>query len=572
MVAATGEIKGNRVVVFASDATLQGGALGADGAHVIVEAYKSAMGSQLPIIGIWHSGGARLRDGVSSLSAFGEVFQSMITASGRIPQLSLVLGPTAGGGAYGPALTDVVVLAPNGRIFVTGPDVVKSVTGEKIDIATLGGPDAHRKNSGVAHVIAHSEEEAFAEIRDLASLFADQGLLNTDLVDEDLAKYVPAVTKRAYEVHPLVNAILDSDAEKLELLPMWAENMTTVLGRFGGRTVGVLANNPQHLGGVLDSSAGEKAARLRALLDDAELEKGRRVDASDVGFRLGPRLNAVGRLGHAKEAVELLITDDPARARTIVKTLADLNEQRRKMDREYFEQACARIDADPAIADAGAIVLADERWHEGVVGIVAAKISERHGKPAILMALRADGTAKGSGRSIEGLDILAAVKRVASDLMIRGGGHAYALGLTVRAEDVPEFTRRVSSECTALASGGAVGPIRRYDAEAEPAEMTATELKPLEILRPFGRGNPEPAFLIRNVRPVAAPTLFGSAKNHVEFFLPGGSRCIWWSAVDRSTVVRQGVPIDLIVKPSIEVYRGVRRVQLVVQDIRASQG
>ena len=220
------------------------------------------MGSQLPIIGIWHSGGARLRDGVSSLSAFGEVFQSMITASGRIPQLSLVLGPTAGGGAYGPALTDIVVLAPNGRIFVTGPDVVKSVTGEKIDIATLGGPDAHRKNSGVAHVIAPSEDEAFAEIRDLASLFADQGLLNTDLVDEDLSKFVPAATKRAYKVHPLVNAILDSDGEKLELLPMWAENMTTVLGRFGGRTVGVLANNPQHLGGVLDSSAGEKAARF----------------------------------------------------------------------------------------------------------------------------------------------------------------------------------------------------------------------------------------------------------------------------------------------------------------------
>jgi acetyl-CoA/propionyl-CoA carboxylase carboxyl transferase subunit len=262
MVAATGEIKGNRVVVFASDATLQGGALGADGAHVIVEAYKSAMGSQLPIIGIWHSGGARLRDGVSSLSAFGEVFQSMITASGRIPQLSLVLGPTAGGGAYGPALTDIVVLAPNGRIFVTGPDVVKSVTGEKIDIATLGGPDAHRKNSGVAHVIAHSEEEAFAEIRDLTSLFSDQGRLNTDLVDEDLAMYVPAATKRAYEVHPLLNAILDSDGEKLELLPMWAENMTTVIGRFGGRTVGVLANNPQHLGGVLDSSAAEKAARF----------------------------------------------------------------------------------------------------------------------------------------------------------------------------------------------------------------------------------------------------------------------------------------------------------------------
>jgi acetyl-CoA/propionyl-CoA carboxylase carboxyl transferase subunit len=186
----------------------------------------------------------------------------MVTASGRIPQLSLILGPAAGGGAYGPALTDIVVLAPEGRIFVTGPDVVKSVTGEKIDIATLGGPDAHRKNSGVAHVIAHSEEEAFNEIRDVTSLFANQGLMSTNITDTDLSVHVPDAHKRSYEVHPLIDAILDADAEKLELLPMWAENMTTVLGRLGGATVGVIANNPAHIGGVLDSSAGEKAARF----------------------------------------------------------------------------------------------------------------------------------------------------------------------------------------------------------------------------------------------------------------------------------------------------------------------
>ena len=139
------------------------------------------MGAQVPVIGIWHSGGARLSDGVASLNAFGEVFQAMVTASGRIPQLSLVLGPTAGGGAYGPALTDVVVLAPEGRIFVTGPDVVKSVTGDVVDMALLGGPEAHSKNSGVAHVIAPSEEIAFSEIQDLVSLFANQGLMATDL-------------------------------------------------------------------------------------------------------------------------------------------------------------------------------------------------------------------------------------------------------------------------------------------------------------------------------------------------------------------------------------------------------
>jgi acetyl-CoA/propionyl-CoA carboxylase carboxyl transferase subunit len=262
MIAATGLIKGNKVVVFASDATIKSGALGVAGAEVIVKAYKEAMAAQLPIIGIWHSGGARLSDGVSSLNAFGEVFQSMILASGRIPQLSLVLGPTAGGGAYGPALTDVVVLAPDGRIFVTGPDVVKSVTGEDIDIASLGGPEAHSKNSGVAHVIAASEQEAIDDIRDLTSLFADQGHMKTNLENVDLSSFVPEVTKRAYDVHPLVDALLDKGAEKIELLPVWAENMTTVLGRLGGRTVGVVANNPQHIGGVLDSAAAEKAARF----------------------------------------------------------------------------------------------------------------------------------------------------------------------------------------------------------------------------------------------------------------------------------------------------------------------
>jgi acetyl-CoA/propionyl-CoA carboxylase carboxyl transferase subunit len=186
----------------------------------------------------------------------------MILASGRIPQLSLVIGPTAGGGAYGPALTDIVVLAPEGRIFVTGPDVVRSVTGEDIDMASLGGPEAHSKNSGVAHVIAATEEEAFEEIRDVTALFANQGHMNTDLEDFDLASFVPDVSQRSYDVHPLINAILDKDCEKLELLPVWAKNMETVLGRLGGRTVGVIANNPVYIGGVLDSAAAEKAARF----------------------------------------------------------------------------------------------------------------------------------------------------------------------------------------------------------------------------------------------------------------------------------------------------------------------
>ena len=262
MVAVTGDIKGNKVVVFASDATIKSGALGVEGSKVIVTAYKAAMGAQVPIIGIWHSGGARLSDGVASLDAFGEVFQSMISASGRIPQLSLVLGPTAGGGAYGPALTDIVVLSPEGRIFVTGPDVVKSVTGEDTDMALLGGPEAHRKNSGLAHIIAADEDEAINDIRTLTDLFSNQGFMNAEVKDIDLAAFVPQSKVRTYEVHPLVEAILDTDAEHIELLSMWAPNMTTVLGRLGGATVGVLASNPAHIAGALDAAAGEKAARF----------------------------------------------------------------------------------------------------------------------------------------------------------------------------------------------------------------------------------------------------------------------------------------------------------------------
>lgn len=262
MIAVTSTIKGNKAVIFASDATIKSGALGVEGSKVIVTAYKAAMGAQVPVIGIWHSGGARLSDGVASLAAFGEVFQAMISASGRIPQLSLVLGPTAGGGAYGPALTDVVVLAPEGRIFVTGPDVVKSVTGEDIDMELLGGPEAHKKNSGLAHIISTTEEEAIANIRDLTALFANQGFMNSDVKDLDLSVFVPASKVRSYEVRPLIDGILDKESERIELLAMWAPNMTTIIGRLGGATVGVLANNPAYIGGVLDAAAGEKAARF----------------------------------------------------------------------------------------------------------------------------------------------------------------------------------------------------------------------------------------------------------------------------------------------------------------------
>lgn len=265
MLAATGTIDGCRVVAFCSDPTVMGGAMGMDGCDVVVRAYERAMADRVPIIGIWHSGGARLAEGVLSLHAVGRIFHAMTTASGIIPQISIVLGFAAGGAAYGPALTDVVILSPEGRIFVTGPDVVRSVTGEDVDMLRLGGPDTHSRRSGVVHVVADDEAHAMTQGRLITTLFASQGSLG-EVVDTDLASYLPESPKRAYDVHPLVNGLLD-EGSSIELHARWAPNISVTLGRLGGRTVGVIANNPLRLGGCLDSLSAEKAARFVRMCD-----------------------------------------------------------------------------------------------------------------------------------------------------------------------------------------------------------------------------------------------------------------------------------------------------------------
>jgi acetyl-CoA/propionyl-CoA carboxylase carboxyl transferase subunit len=266
VLAGVGRVGGSPVVVFASDATVQGGAMGTAGCRHIVEAYDIAMRDRSPIIGFWHSGGARLRDGVESLDAIGRVFTAMTVASGRVPQLSVVLGPAAGGAAYGPALTDIVILAPNGRVFVTGPEVVRSVTGEDVDMARLGGPEVHGRRSGVVHVVAETEDAAYEKTRELTELLGRQGRFSPDPVPEfDLSSVLPENLKRAYDVHPIVDGLLDGPG--VELHAKWAPNIVTTLGRMSGRTVGVIANNPMRLGGCLDSTSAEKAARFVRMCD-----------------------------------------------------------------------------------------------------------------------------------------------------------------------------------------------------------------------------------------------------------------------------------------------------------------
>jgi acetyl-CoA/propionyl-CoA carboxylase carboxyl transferase subunit len=266
--AVRGTINGAPVTAFATDALKMGGAMGSEGCRHVVDAIDLAVRERIPVIGLWHSGGARLAEGVEALHAVGLVFAAMIRASGRVPQLSVVLGPAAGGAAYGPALTDVVIMSLGGRVFVTGPDVVRSVTGENVDMESLGGPDTHGRRSGVVHIVTGSEAEALEAARAATTLLAAQGCFDLAKVgpDRDLGALLPDNIKRAYDVHPLVEGVLD-EATFLELHARWAPNIVTGLGRLTGRTVGVIANNPLRLGGCLDSPSAEKAARFVRMCD-----------------------------------------------------------------------------------------------------------------------------------------------------------------------------------------------------------------------------------------------------------------------------------------------------------------
>ena len=301
VLSARGLIDGTPVIAFATDATRMGGAMGTEGCRHIVEAIDLAVRERVPVLGLWHSGGARLAEGVVALDAVGQVFAAMVRASGRVPQISVVLGPAAGGAAYGPALTDIVIMSGAGRIFVTGPEVVRSVTGEEVDMERLGGPEPHGRRSGVVHVTTKDDDGAMRTARELAALLGHQGRVSpADTVDEsgeghDLAALMPAAANRAYDVKPVVNALLDSPG--VELHSKWAPNVVTTLGRFAGRTVGVIANNPLRLGGCLDSSSAEKAARFVRMCDSLGVPLIVLVDVPGYLPGLGQEWDGVVRRG-----------------------------------------------------------------------------------------------------------------------------------------------------------------------------------------------------------------------------------------------------------------------------------
>lgn len=270
VLAVRGRVDGVPVIAYCTDATRSGGALGAEGAIRIVSAIDRAVHDRCPVVGLWHSGGAMLADGVESMDGVGQMFAAMTRASGRVVQLSVVLGPAAGAAAYGPALTDLVVMSGAGRMFVTGPDVVRSVTGQQIDMESLGGIEAHGRKSGVAHITVETEEAAFAKARLLVRLLARPGIFDPSRLDADgnPRELLPDSPRRAYDVKPLIRRLLDDDeAGFVELQARWAPNIVVGFGRLAGRTIGVVANNPLRKAGCLDSLSAEKASRFVRLCD-----------------------------------------------------------------------------------------------------------------------------------------------------------------------------------------------------------------------------------------------------------------------------------------------------------------
>jgi len=268
-----GTIDGRPVCVFAQDFTVFGGSLGEVFGEKVVKIMDLALKTGCPVIGINDSGGARIQEGVASLAMYGEIFYRNVQASGVIPQLSLIMGPCAGGAVYSPAITDFTIMVDKtSHMFITGPDVIKTVTGEDVAFEDLGGARSHNTKSGVAHYMADDENDAFDYARALLSYLPSNNLdpapiyggeLDLDLTETDLEldAIVPDSPNQPYDMHVVIEHVLD-EGEFCETQPLFAPNIICGFGRVEGHSVGVVANQPMQFAGTLNIDASEKAARF----------------------------------------------------------------------------------------------------------------------------------------------------------------------------------------------------------------------------------------------------------------------------------------------------------------------
>ncbi|MGM0687386.1 MAG: acyl-CoA carboxylase subunit beta [Promethearchaeati archaeon] len=271
-----GTINGRKVFVFSQDFTVFGGSLSEMFGKKICKVMDLALESGNPIIGLNDSGGARIQEGIKSLKSYCDVFRKNTHASGVIPQISAVMGPCAGGAVYSPAVTDFTLMVKEtAHMFITGPEVVKTVTGEEISFEELGGAMTHASKSGVAHLVSEDEDHCFDQIRSLLSFMPSNNLEDPprvetvhapDDIDESIDEVVPQDPNKPYDMRDVVTKLVDN-GEFFEIHEHWAQNMTVGFARFDGRPVGIVGNNPAHLAGTIDIDASDKCSRFVRFCD-----------------------------------------------------------------------------------------------------------------------------------------------------------------------------------------------------------------------------------------------------------------------------------------------------------------
>ncbi|WP_038103423.1 acyl-CoA carboxylase subunit beta [Tropheryma whipplei] len=271
-----GSIDGRKVAVYSQDFTVFGGSLGEVAGRKIVKTMDLAMSAGIPVIGLLDSGGARIQEGIAALTKYGEIFKRNVAASGIIPQISIVMGPAAGGACYSPALTDFVIMVDQiSYMFITGPDVIKAVTGEEVTFEDLGGANMHNATSGVSHYMAHSEDDAIAYARELIGFLPSNNMsdpptwpqdIHTEESDLELNSIVPENPNKPYDMQFVIERIVD-EGNFLEIQSAYAKNVIIGFARISGFSIGIVANQPAHMAGALDINASEKAARFVRFCD-----------------------------------------------------------------------------------------------------------------------------------------------------------------------------------------------------------------------------------------------------------------------------------------------------------------
>jgi acetyl-CoA carboxylase carboxyltransferase component len=320
VIGATGCVDGRPIACYAQDPSYVGGSLGEVHAETICRVLRTAGRARIPVVGFIESAGARLQEGVAALAAYGGIFNKNVALSGQVPQISVICGASAGGGSYSPALTDFVVMTKHASMFLTWPGAVKEVMGEDIDATALGGPRVHDRN-GVCQLTADGDQDAAWLVRELLHYLPQHAYEvarlepSHDPFDGLSGDAVPDATRRIYDVRDVVRTLVDG-GRLLEISPRWARNVLTAFARLDGRSVGIVANQPKHLGGVLDADAATKAARFVRTCDLYGIPLVVLVDTP--GFLPGRAQEKFGVIRHGAKLVHrraIAAAEDPDEAR-----------------------------------------------------------------------------------------------------------------------------------------------------------------------------------------------------------------------------------------------------------------